>query len=115
MTLKTKKIRPLASPPRLCACKGPNDCAKAMKVLSDATRLHIVRILIGGPLNVSSLAKATGLSQPRVSHHLARMRSAGLLIRERDGRRIIYKIDPHIAADKSLDFGCCQIIFRSIH
>ena len=85
-----------------------------MKVLSDATRLHIIRTLIGGPQNVSAIAAAISLDQPRVSHHLAKMRAAGLLSRERVGRNLIYRIHPGIAAGNSLDFGCCQIFFRNV-
>lgn len=85
-----------------------------MKVLSDTTRLQIVRALIGGPQNVSAIAAATGLGQPRVSHHLARMRTAGLLSRERVGRNLIYRIHPGIAAGNCLDFGCCQVSFRKL-
>jgi ArsR family transcriptional regulator len=85
-----------------------------MKVLSDATRLRIIRALIGGPQNVSAIAEATGLDQPRVSHHLAKMRLAGLVLRDRDGRSLVYQINPAVHAGSSLDFGCCQISFRRL-
>jgi DNA-binding transcriptional ArsR family regulator len=97
---------------RACICSGPDDCADAMKVLSDPTRLRIVRELIGGARNVSQLAKAVALDQPRVSHHLARMRMAGLVVRERQGRKLIYRIHPNIGVADMLNFGCCQISFR---
>lgn len=85
-----------------------------MKVLSDATRLRIIRALIGGPQNVSAIAAATGLDQPRVSHHLAKMRLAGLVTRDRDGRSLVYQINPDIHSRNSLDIGCCQISFRPL-
>jgi DNA-binding transcriptional ArsR family regulator len=101
-----------SSADRACICSGPDDCADAMKVLSDPTRLRIVRELIGGPRNVSQLAEAVDLDQPRVSHHLAKMRMAGLVVRERQGRKLIYRIHPNIVEGGELNFGCCQIAFR---
>ncbi len=83
-------------------------------MLSEAARLRIIRALIKGPQNVSALVEATGLDQPRVSHHLAKMRMAGLVARERSGRSLVYRIHPDIADGNGLDFGCCQISFRPI-
>jgi len=85
-----------------------------MKVLSDPTRLRIVRELIHGPRSVLEIAEAIGQDQPRVSHHLGRMRLAGLLQRERRGRQLIYRINPDIVTANALNFGCCQIAFGPI-
>lgn len=52
----------------------------------------ILRALALGPKNVSELVAATGLSQPNVSNHLARLRERGLVRSRRQGRQIIYEV-----------------------
>jgi ArsR family transcriptional regulator len=52
-------------------------------------RLRIVRRLADGPATVGELIDHVGLSQPLVSHHLRRLREAGLVISRRAGRETI--------------------------
>lgn len=52
----------------------------------------ILRALALSPKNVSELVNATGLSQPNVSNHLARLRERGLVRSRRQGRQIIYEV-----------------------
>ncbi len=52
----------------------------------------ILRVLALGEQSVGGLVEATGLSQPNVSNHLARLRDRGLVSRRRDGRQILYQI-----------------------
>ena len=85
-----------------------------MKALSDPNRIRIIRALIGGPLSVGQIAEKTDLSVHRVSHHLGRMRSAGLVDAKREGRMIIYRIHPRIATEGGLDLGCSCILFRAL-
>ena len=85
-----------------------------MKVLSEVPRLLIVRALIPGPCHVAALAERTGLTPARVSHHLGRMRLAGVVECSRDGQTIVYRIAPRIATPDGLDLGCCRIQFRKL-
>jgi ArsR family transcriptional regulator len=96
----------------MCSCV--TDCADVLKVLADSNRVLIVRALLGGPLSVGDICDATGLPQQRVSHHLGRMRLASIVEAERDGRRVIYRISPQIAAEGGLDIGCCRLSFRPL-
>ena len=59
------------------------------RALGDTNRLDLVRRLAQGPATVSELIEFTGLSQPLVSWHLRRLRSAGLVTSERSGRESI--------------------------
>ncbi len=43
---------------------------------------------------VGRLAEALALRQPTVSHHMAALYDEGLVVRERDGRRVWYSIHP---------------------
>jgi DNA-binding transcriptional ArsR family regulator len=95
-------------------CANPDECAQTMKVLSDSNRIKIVRALITGPSNVGGISKRTGLTVHRISHHLGRMRLAGLVECTRDGRSIVYQIAPSIAVQGGLDLGCACILFRAL-
>jgi len=52
---------------------------RALDVLADPTRRHLVWLLRRGPLAVSELSAATGERQPQVSKHLRVLREAGLV------------------------------------
>ncbi len=63
------------------------------KMLADPTRLRICYYLTHEPeLNVSQLCERVGQSQPAVSHHLAMMRSTGIVEHRRNGRQIFYSV-----------------------
>jgi DNA-binding transcriptional ArsR family regulator len=50
-----------------------------LKALADESRLALVRILNQGETTVGDLARRVELGEPTVSHHLARLREAGLV------------------------------------
>jgi ArsR family transcriptional regulator len=71
--------------------------APALAVLADPTRARIVQLIrdaAGGRAMVSRLAEQLGLRQPTVSHHMAALRAEGLVVREPEGRRVWYSINP---------------------
>lgn len=52
----------------------------------------LLRALALGPRSVSELVAATGLTQPNVSNHLARLRARGVVQSHREGRQVIYQL-----------------------
>ena len=66
----------------------------AFKALGDTTRLRIAHLLDGGEVCVCHVHEALGLSQPKVSRHLAYLRRAGLVTTRRDGRWVYYSLSP---------------------
>jgi DNA-binding transcriptional ArsR family regulator len=66
--------------------------AKFFRGLADPSRLAILDSLNSGPLSVSEIVSATGLSQSNVSNHLGCLRDCGLVIFEQQGRYVRYKI-----------------------
>ena len=64
------------------------------KALADVNRLRIVRRLAEGEASVRELIAHVGLSQPLVSHHLKRLRAAGLIQSRRVGRETICSLRP---------------------
>ena len=62
------------------------------KVMADVNRLRIVRRLAHGDATVTELTDHVGLSQPLVSWHLGRLRSAGVVETRRVGRETICRL-----------------------
>lgn len=71
--------------------------ADVLKTLANARRLRIVHRLAAGPCEVGRLADELGLTQPNASQHLAVLRAAGVVVAERDGREVRYRLaDPDV-------------------
>ncbi|WGW13823.1 metalloregulator ArsR/SmtB family transcription factor [Saxibacter everestensis] len=71
--------------------------AATFHMLSSATRLRIVWLLVHAEYDVSGLAEAASASLQTVSQHLAKLRLAGLISSRRDGRHLYYTVDdPHV-------------------
>jgi ArsR family transcriptional regulator len=68
------------------------DTAEIMKALSDETRLRILHLLHGRELCVCDLVEGLGLSQAKVSRHLAVLRAAGLVVDERRSQWMYYRL-----------------------
>lgn len=66
---------------------------RLFKALADESRLRIVGLLAGREYSVEELATAVGLSGPTVSHHLARLRDAGLVRMRAEGTTHLYRLD----------------------
>lgn len=65
------------------------------KCLADDTRLKsLLLIEAEQELCVCELTEALDLSQPKVSRHLAQLRSAELLLDRRQGQWVYYRINP---------------------
>ena len=64
------------------------------RALSDVNRLRIVRRLAEGEASIAELIAHVGLSQPLVSHHLKRLRVAGLVETRRVGRETVCTLRP---------------------
>jgi ArsR family transcriptional regulator len=74
--------------------KKPDSVEPALlfKTLSDPTRLRLLNLLAEGDVCVCDLHGTLGLDQPKVSRHLARLRSAGLVDAERNGKWMHYRL-----------------------
>lgn len=59
------------------------------RALADVNRLRIVRRLAASEASMAELIAHVGLSQPLVSHHLKRLRVAGLIETRRVGRETV--------------------------
>jgi DNA-binding transcriptional ArsR family regulator len=88
-------------PPRLL-----QDTASMFALLSATVRLHILWLLASGDRDVGTLADATGQSVATVSHHLGKLKLAGLVRARRVGKRQVYVVaDAHIVDVVRLAIG----------
>jgi len=62
-----------------------------LALLSDPTRLRLLRILSENELSVAELQDALRLGQSRISTHLSQLRKAGVLEDRREGQRTYYR------------------------
>ncbi len=69
------------------------DVARRFALLSDPTRLRILRELHdAGESTVSALAEAADVSVANASQHLGRLALGGVVGRRREGRTVVYRI-----------------------
>jgi ArsR family transcriptional regulator len=67
------------------------------KCLADDTRLKsLLLIVTTGEACVCDLMQALELDQPKTSRHLAQLRKCGILIDERRGKWVFYKLSPQL-------------------
>jgi len=67
-----------------------NEWARGFALLSDPTRLGVLKMLAAGPRNVTALCAGLGLKQPTISHHLGLLRMGRLVTGTRKGKSVVY-------------------------
>lgn len=66
---------------------------KLFSALADKTRLRLLNLMRRDEICVCFFTEALGESQPKISRHLAYLRSAGLVKARREGKWMHYSID----------------------
>lgn len=69
-----------------------DEVANLFLALSDKTRLRMLGMMRYGEVSVGEFSDILGESQPKVSRHLAYLRSMGIVSTRRDGKWIYYRI-----------------------
>ena len=72
---------------------------EGFKALADPTRRRILELLRDGDLTAGELAEHFDISKPSLSHHLATLKSAGLVSDERRGQNIVYSLNTTVMQD----------------
>ena len=65
----------------------------AFKALSDPTRRKILQLLKERDLTAGEIADSFNISKPSISHHLAQLKQADLVLDERQGQNIVYSLN----------------------
>ena len=76
------------------------ELADVLKALSDPTRLQMILALRASkdPVCICDFTATFDLSQPTLSHHMAKLRDAGLVEATRQGIWAYYRLKPHLSA-----------------
>ncbi|WP_085585636.1 MULTISPECIES: metalloregulator ArsR/SmtB family transcription factor [unclassified Pseudomonas] len=73
--------------------------ASVFKCLADETRARATLLIAReGELCVCELVCALDDSQPKISRHLAQLRTCGLLLDRRQGQWVYYRLNPQLPA-----------------
>jgi ArsR family transcriptional regulator len=71
--------------------------AERMAAFATASRLKLLYVLVGGERSVEELAERSGMPANSVSQQLRVLRHLRLVVAQRDGRRMLYRLhDPHL-------------------
>jgi DNA-binding transcriptional ArsR family regulator len=81
-----------------------------LAALHDDTRIRICRALIRSSRTTAGLAANLDLTQPQVSRHLRALREAGLVLTERQGPLVFYRLDE--TAVNRLGIDLLQALYR---
>ena len=63
------------------------------KALADETRQQVMKLCCCRELSVNEIVEKTGVSQPTVSHHLAILRDADLVLARSEGKQTYYMLN----------------------
>ena len=69
------------------------DLIRAVKALSDETRIRILKLLLERECCVCEVMQALDISQTRASRNLGLLQDAGFVKSKRDGLWVVYSID----------------------
>jgi DNA-binding transcriptional ArsR family regulator len=89
---------------------------KVFKALSDGTRQEILRLLEDQQRTVGEIVGNFNLSQPTISRHLSVLKEAELVVDQRQGQNVIYRLnDSALSTSMQEFFGqfrSCQVVMR---
>ena len=89
---------------------------KVFKALADGTRQEILQLLEEQPFTVGEIVSKFNLSQPTISRHLSVLKEADLVVDQRRGQNVIYRLDDGALANSMRQFfgqfRSCQQVLR---
>lgn len=88
---------PLPDPAELSDLALATRVAESMQALATPSRLRILACLHEGPRSVGELSEGVGMEPSAVSHQLRILKTLGLVVGHREGKRIFYELhDEHV-------------------
>jgi SAM-dependent methyltransferase len=85
-------FKPVSIYAHICYAYRVHRAASLFRLLSDSTRLRLLRALTQDRFNVSELTAIVAVTQSSVSRHLALLKDAGLVGEEREGGFVYYRL-----------------------
>ena len=94
--------------------KQAKDVAEKLQAIAEENRIRIIECLRSGPKNVTELANLLGVEIVNVSHHLGVLRGKNLVKAEKQGRFVVYSLNPEVFDNDQgkvtyLNLGWCRI------
>ncbi len=71
-----------------------DEISETLRFLGDPTRLRIIALMARSEICVCDLTDQLDLSQPLISYHLGKLRSARMVRTRRAGNWVYYSLDP---------------------
>ena len=78
-----------------------------LRAMADETRQRILALVKKGEMSVNDIQERLPVTQPTISHHLAILHRANLVSRRRDGKQVLYRINPACVTE-----CCSEILVR---
>ena len=94
-----ERVKGVCCPPSLpLALAKVDQSVEVLKALADPTRLQMIGILKNSsePVCICDFTAAFDLSQPTISHHMAKLREAGLVDVSKSGIWAYYRLSDHL-------------------
>jgi len=91
-----ERVKGVCCPPSIPLPLARADASvEVLKALADATRLQMIGVLKRSPqpVCICDFTAAFELSQPTISHHMAKLREAGLVEATKDGIWAYYRLN----------------------
>jgi DNA-binding transcriptional ArsR family regulator len=90
---------------------------KVFKALSDGTRQEILRLLETQQRTVGEIVGNFSLSQPTISRHLSVLKEADLVVDQRHGQNVIYRLNNEALSSSMQEFfgqfrSCQEVLQR---
>ena len=70
-----------------------------MQALADPTRRAILHMLGDGDMSAGDIAARFSISAPSISHHLSVLKNADLVLAQRSGQNIIYRLNSTVVQE----------------
>lgn len=90
-----------------------NAASELFKQIGDPTRIRIFWLLCHREECVANLSALLGMSSPAVSHHLRPLKDCGLIVSNREGKEVHYKIADtevcrlmHLMVEQVMEIAC---------
>jgi DNA-binding transcriptional ArsR family regulator len=112
-TMTSHRFEPLVE---VSERRSPRQMTKVFKALSDSTRQQILQLLEERQRNVGEIVANFDLSQPTISRHLSVLKEADLVIDQRQGQNVVYRLNDSTLSSSMLQFfgrfSSCQSSLR---
>ncbi|EFO81948.1 transcriptional regulator, ArsR family [Oscillochloris trichoides DG-6] len=76
-----------------------NALTQILQAMADPTRRAILQMLNDGDMTAGEIAARFAISAPSVSHHLNVLKAAELVLTQRQGQKIIYRLNTTVVQE----------------